>query len=770
MKKIISSLLICCMLAASLCIFPANAADGADFVDPAEGYEPTAAANEDASLDLWFDYTSEKISPDSTTSTGRKSATVYMAKNEIEDAQFVLCTTDNTGRDGLSASFSGFTDNAGNTLDADIFIELYHDCGTSGSVPDAIPPLSAYGPFSLTAGKSQAFLIKITSKSDTAAGLYSSDLTVTDASGNAIKTTKVFAKVWDFALSDETACATSMNLAYSYLTSAYPGRDANEIYKNYYDYLLENRVCAYYLPYNLYDTKALDYMDNPRVTSFQGDRSYTGTSYQNSIVKLISKKAYKGSENAHRFNKAYYFSNIVDAAKPADLEKLREYYNNLNSWLSASKPDYADVPFWFINTYINDIDYTDADGNIMDQIAYYDDFVNLWCSKTFAYTRSDELGTAGAKLMQPQKWDSIYGTFAERMQNKRDAGQKVWWFISWDVEAPYINYYMQTDGVAQRVLFWQQYDNGVQGFLYNFANFWSGDCYDPYANNITNSAYPNAHGESILIYPGAKYGLDTPVGSLRLEAMRDGIEDYQLFTMLDAALGDGASDEYIDRMTTGMVTYSVSDSDYSAARVALGDAVENALSTENCEHDYTCEITIPATCTEAGEAVYTCAKCGKSYTDAVPAAGHTFTGGKCSVCGADDPNAVTLKLDGTETVYSAGDAVKLEAVTFYRENFLSYRFTGWSGDEDIIGSDPNATAIEFTMPAKNVSLTQNYLIIGDINSDGNVNGIDLNLMRRMMIGLYPRNDSVDINYDDNMNSIDLNLMRRMMIGLYIPTK
>ncbi len=39
-----------------------------------------------------------------------------------------------------------------------------------------------------------------------------------------------------------------------------------------------------------------------------------------------------------------------------------------------------------------------------------------------------------------------------------------------------------------------------------------------------------------------------------------------------------------------------------------------------------------------------------------------------------------------------------------------------------------------------------------------------------MIGLYPRNDSVDINYDDNMNSIDLNLMRRMMIGLYIPTK
>ena len=115
--------------------------------------------------------------------------------------------------------------------------------------------------------------------------------------------------------------------------------------------------------------------------------------------------------------------------------------------------------------------------------------------------------------------------------------------------------------MAQRILFWQQYDNGVEGYLTNFVNFWIVG--DPYSNCLTNAAAsPNGYGESILIYPGGKYGLDVPVSSLRLEAMRDGIEDYQMFYMIEELLGDGAADKYIDEMTTGMVHYSTSDEKY----------------------------------------------------------------------------------------------------------------------------------------------------------------------------------------------------------------
>ena len=51
-------------------------------------------------------------------------------------------------------------------------------------------------------------------------------------------------------------------------------------------------------------------------------------------------------------------------------------------------------------------------------------------------------------------------------------------------------------------------------------------------------------------------------------------------------------------------------------------------------HDYTATITIPATCTEPGEATYTCS-CGDTYTEEIPALGHVDENndGKCDGCG-----------------------------------------------------------------------------------------------------------------------------------------
>ena len=564
MRKI-TSVLLCLAMLLSASVIPA-AIHAAEWSDPSDTYTHTDAQCEDSHISLWFEYPTEKVKKDNVTSSGKESYTVYMAQNEIENAQFVM--TADEAKKGLTATLSPMTDGEGHTLEADIYIELYQSCDNFGTIPDAIPPLSAYGDFTLVPGESQAFLVKVKTLSDSVPGWYESELTVKNSAGDAVKCAKVFVYVFDFALSEETACATSINLDYGYLSNSYgvSGQAANELYVNYYDYLLENRITAYKLPYQLYSTNVLPYMDNPRVTSFQMG-SFTGTdaySMSDTQLKRIYDTAFK--DHPERFNKMYLFSNVVDAATPGDLERLKSAYDQFVEKYGKYQPEYSDVPFRLINTYINDIDYTTPDGTI-DQIEYYKDFVNLWCSKTFAYTEPWELTTRGAKVLQPLKWDTVYGTFKERMAEKRAAGQGVWWFISWDVEAPYINYYMQTDGVAQRILFWQQFDNDVQGFLYNFTNFWiTGDAY---TLNITNSSYPDAHGESILIYPGNKYGLDTPVGSLRLEAMRDGIEDYQIFYMLENLKGEGAADKYIDMMTTGMVTYNTSDSDYLEARREL---------------------------------------------------------------------------------------------------------------------------------------------------------------------------------------------------------
>ncbi len=54
-------------------------------------------------------------------------------------------------------------------------------------------------------------------------------------------------------------------------------------------------------------------------------------------------------------------------------------------------------------------------------------------------------------------------------------------------------------------------------------------------------------------------------------------------------------------------------------------------------HNETEEITRPATCTEPGEKTYTCSICGESRTETIPAEGHHYENGACTVCGQLDP-------------------------------------------------------------------------------------------------------------------------------------
>ena len=126
-----------------------------------------------------------------------------------------------------------------------------------------------------------------------------------------------------------------------------------------------------------------------------------------------------------------------------------------------------------------------------------------------------------------------------------------------------------------------------------------------------------------------------------------------------------------------------------------------------------------------------------------------------------------MTIDGVATEYEVGATVSLNK-PFYREGICSYRFVTWSGDTDVL-ADATAGVTEFTMPAKDVTLTSNYIIIGDANEDGEVNAIDLNLFRRMLVGLYGKKDCMNINNDEDLNAIDLNLFRRMLVGLYTPT-
>ena len=72
---------------------------------------------------------------------------------------------------------------------------------------------------------------------------------------------------------------------------------------------------------------------------------------------------------------------------------------------------------------------------------------------------------------------------------------------------------------------------------------------------------------------------------------------------------------------------------YRDGKCAICGAVD-----PNHAHQETETVTKAATCTEAGEKSYTCAICGETHTEAIPAAGHHYENGKCTGCGQADPN------------------------------------------------------------------------------------------------------------------------------------
>ena len=118
-------------------------------------------------------------------------------------------------------------------------------------------------------------------------------------------------------------------------------------------------------------------------------------------------------------------------------------------------------------------------------------------------------------------------------------GDQVWWYTCNWPHQPYANLLIDEPAIDHRILFWQAWRYGVTGFLY-----WAVDNWGP---NVTGTTaiqkWPNrpwntftfdtVNGDGQLIYPGPG---GQPYSSVRLECVRDGIEDYEYLWQLQNRL------------------------------------------------------------------------------------------------------------------------------------------------------------------------------------------------------------------------------------------
>jgi len=242
--------------------------------DPSEIYQPQTATYEDASIKMWFEHSFKKVMTSDTTPSDMDTYTVYMGKNEIENAQFILYSDET--KEKMRASVTKFTDEHGNTVDAEIYYQMYiniFDLNSlaypgateentflrEGEQPDPVTSLSNIGRFQLNGGKSQAFYIRLKTTDASVSGWYSAQLNIYNSSGQVVKTATVYAYVWDFTLSEETELKTSIYL------NGVIGWEKE--YKARYDYLLENRIVAMDIPGALDSSNP--YLTNDRVNAIR---------------------------------------------------------------------------------------------------------------------------------------------------------------------------------------------------------------------------------------------------------------------------------------------------------------------------------------------------------------------------------------------------------------------------------------------------------------------------------------------------------------------
>ena len=108
----------------------------------------------------------------------------------------------------------------------------------------------------------------------------------------------------------------------------------------------------------------------------------------------------------------------------------------------------------------------------------------------------------------------------------RQWGKEIWLYVSGPTP-PYPTLVLDYPVMAARILPWMCWKARATGLLYWCVNFWTKDPWQDPANTKWGQ---NANGS--LLYPGP----EGPVDSIRLEALRDGMEDYEYLVLLQQAV------------------------------------------------------------------------------------------------------------------------------------------------------------------------------------------------------------------------------------------
>ncbi len=467
--------------------------------------------NEKSSIGLGMESSAQKVfrEPEKFQGKPGNSLQISLARNEYESAQLVLYAKE--AQENVSVETSDLVAKSGgqdmkiDKINITVFVVGYvktqkpgYPVSYVGWWPD---PLEKRQTFNIEKNSLQPVWIEVYAPPTTPAGEYSGDLTLKLADGQT-QTVKLRVQIFDFALPKETHLKTAFDFYYGRLGRMYPQKNGED------SAAYQSRLG------NLQDDYLLDMIQHRMMPIFNFEIKDVRFAkqiepYLNAGLSAFSIGKYGGS-----------FDNNWPK-DPAQLNELIPVYRDYANILSAAHLlDRA-----YIYTY-------DEPKSGDPQVAQVAKMVHL------AHPGLKNM-VCLHDLVNPEKfpgWDNDIDiwcvrnvTFNEKMAQIYKAKGKELWIYASGPEPPYPTLVIDYPAMAYRIIPWMCWKYDLKGFLYWAVNYWNEN---PWSNPMNTKWEQNGNG--LLYYPGEA----GPVSSIRLEVLRDGLEDYEYLHLLSQKINE----------------------------------------------------------------------------------------------------------------------------------------------------------------------------------------------------------------------------------------
>jgi hypothetical protein len=131
-------------------------------------------------------------------------------------------------------------------------------------------------------------------------------------------------------------------------------------------------------------------------------------------------------------------------------------------------------------------------------------------------------------------WVPVLGSFDQKLPligGHLQKGGQAWYYTCIEPRGRHLNRFIDYPLVKVRLLHWLNYRHNFSGFLHWGGNYWSPAPFENVEPVINDGATLLPPGDNAIVYPDPER--NSVLSSIRLEVMREGIEDYELFKALE---------------------------------------------------------------------------------------------------------------------------------------------------------------------------------------------------------------------------------------------